>query len=180
MVMNGDDLATGARGVHPRGQILIPKFITVRVSDCMDPSSLSQQVGAYEKERLEALAAKPNTTVFTVKHDSVAEPWKVERVRRVLTTIAQRVTKFDDSVDDFVVRKTCMDEDSEVLAFQRQHPKMFWLVTDRQLMRQEKYRNALGGLLSVRDQVEAGRLTDGQEADATATSTVVQALNASK
>ena len=98
-------------------------------------------------------------------------------VRPVLSTIARRVASFGDEVDDFVVRKTCMSEDAEVLAFQRKHPKLYWLVTDRALMRQERYRNALGGLLGVRDRVESGALPEGQEADATATSTVMAALN---
>ena len=143
----------------------------------MDPAAVANEVGAYERERLEALAARPNTSVYTVKHDSVDEPWKMERLRPVLSTIARRVASFGDDVDDFVVRKTCMSEDAEVLAFQRKHPKLYWLVTDRALMRQERYRNALGGLLGVRDRVESGALPEGQEADATATSTVMAALN---
>ena len=141
----------------------------------MDPSQLASEVGAFEKERLERLAAKPNTDVYTVKHDHVAEPWKVERVRAVFERIAVRMKASPVDLDDFVFRKQCLEEE-EVLQFQRQHQKLFWLVTDRKKMNNEKYRNAIAALLTLRDNIEAGNLSDGQEADATATSVVMQAL----
>lgn len=144
----------------------------------MDPNELAKEVGAFEKERLEALAAKPNTTVYTVKHDNVHEPWKMERLRPVLSKLAARLATFEASVDDFTVRKTCLD-DPDILAFQRAHPKLYWLVTDRSLMHEDRFRNALGALLTVRDRVESGQLREGQEADATATSAVMRALGTS-
>ena len=81
---------------------------------------------------------------------------------------------FDDAVDDFTVRKTCLD-DAETLLFQRDHPKFYWMLTDRKVMRDERARNAVTGLLFVHEQVESG-VVSGEEANASATKTVLAAL----
>ena len=82
--------------------------------------NLPSQVGAYEQERLRALAQKPNTTVLTVEHDHKHAVWPVATLRPLLERLAERVTSFDESVSDFAVRKACL-EDPEVLRFKRDH-----------------------------------------------------------
>ena len=52
----------------------------------------SADVAAYQEEKLKKLAEKPNTTVFTVKHDHIAQAWPVKRVRAVVETIAKKMT----------------------------------------------------------------------------------------
>lgn len=136
----------------------------------------SADVAAFQKEKLKKLAEKPNTTVFTVEHENVAEAWPVKRVRKVLESIAKRIqTDFTEADSDFSVRKACLS-DSEVLAFQRQHPKLYWMVTDREKMKESKYRAAVSALLEVRSRVERGIIKEGEEADAAATRTVIDAL----
>lgn len=137
--------------------------------------NLASDVNAYEKNRLEELSERPNTTVLTVEHDFVNEPWPVSRLRPLLERLAKRVTEFPDETDDFVVRKTCLD-DPEVLEFQRMHPKLYWMLTDRKLVKEEKFRNAVNGLLLVRRKVEVGEVESGQEADGMATRTVLASL----
>ena len=137
--------------------------------------NLASDVNAYEKKRLEELSERPNTTVLTVEHDFVNEPWPVSRLRPLLERLAKRVTEFPDETDDFVVRKTCLD-DPEVLEFQRMHPKLYWMLTDRKLVKEEKFRNAVNGLLLVRRKVEVGEVESGQEADGMATRTVLASL----
>lgn len=137
--------------------------------------NLDTDVNAYEKQRLEELSQRPNTTVLTVEHDFVNEPWPVSRLRPLLERLAKRVTEFSDETDDFVVRKTCLD-DPEVLEFQRMHPKLYWMLTDRKLVKEEKFRNAVNGLLLVRRKVEVGEVESGQEADGMATQTVLASL----
>ena len=142
---------------------------------------LKTQVGTYEAERLERLAQEKNTSVYKVKHDKLHEPWPVNRLRPVLERLAARVVSFGDDVDDFTVRKTCIDEDKEVLAFQRDHTQLYWLLTDRKMVKEERFRNAMKGLLQIREKVEAGDVDDsgegeGSEADAMATRTVLAAL----
>ena len=137
--------------------------------------NLASDVNAYEKKRLEELSERPNTTVLTVEHDFVNEPWPVSRLRPLLERLAKRVTEFPDETDDFVVRKTCLD-DPEVLEFQRMHPKLYWMLTDRKLVKEEKFRNAVNGLLLVRRKVEVGEVESGQEADGMATQTVLASL----
>lgn len=110
-------------------------------------SGLPTDVHAFDTAHLEELSSRPNSTVYTVKHDHVHEPWPVERLRPVLERLATRVVSFDDDVDDFRVRKTCMEEDAEILAFQRDHPKFYWMLTDRKLMREPKFRDTVKGLL---------------------------------
>lgn len=138
--------------------------------------NLESDVGAYEKKRLQDLSSRRNTTVLTVEHDFINEPWPVSRLRPLLERLAKRVTEFPDGTDEFVVRKTCLD-DPEVLQFQRMHPQLYYMVTDRKLVKEEKFRNAVNGLLHVRGKVENGEVTNGQEADGMATQTVLSALH---
>lgn len=139
------------------------------------PPNLRTDVGAYQDAKLRALAADPTKTVLTVEHDFVNEPWRVERLRPLLESLAARVAAFGDDVDDFKVRKTCLD-DPEVLAFQRQHPKLYWLLTDRKMVRDARFRGAVTGLLHVRSKVENGEVEEGRDADAMATKSVLAAL----
>ena len=136
---------------------------------------LQSEVQAHHQERLRELAERPNTTVLTVEYDDKHDPWPVERVRPMMERLVARVLSFGDEVDDFRVRKTCLD-DPEVLAFQRQHPKLYWMLSDRKLMREERCRSAITGLLHVRSKVQSGEVTDEHEADGLATRTVLAAL----
>ena len=138
----------------------------------------SADVAAYQTEKLKKLAEKPNTTVFTVKHDQVTTAWPSKRVKSAVETIARKIhAEFTDTekFSDFCVRKECM-KDPEVLAFQRQHPKLYWMVTDREKMKEQKYRDVVGAMIELRHRVESGQVKDGEEADATATRVITDAL----
>ena len=137
--------------------------------------NLESEVGAYERKRLEELAERPNTTVLTVEHDFINEPWPVSRLRPLLEALAKRVSEFPDDASEFTVRKQCLD-DPEVLAFQRMHPKLYYMVTDRKLIREDKFRSAVNSLLHVRAKVERGEVSEGQEADGLATRSVLASL----
>ena len=129
-----------------------------------------------QEEHLRKLAERPNTTVYTVQHDRVAEPWPAARLRRVMEDLVGRALAYGDEVCDFRVRKELI-EDPEALAFYRAHPKMFHMITDRAVMREPHFRSAITGLLHVRDEVERGRVAEGHDADAMATRTVMTALS---
>ena len=73
------------------------------------------------------------------------------------------------------MRKTCLD-DPEVLAFQRRHPKFYWLLTDRALVKTTGLRDVVRGFLAVRERVESGEVVEGRDADALATRAVLTAL----
>lgn len=136
---------------------------------------MQTDVQAFENERLRKLSERPDATVLTVKHDFINDPWPEERLRNVMEPLVVRVLTFGEEVSDFAVRKKCM-EDSEVLEFQRRHPKMYWMLTDRKVMRDERSRKAITAMLYIRRQVDAGGVTEGEEADAMATKTVLAAL----
>jgi hypothetical protein len=137
---------------------------------------LPTEVNAFERDRLEELASRPNTTVLQPEYASVRDPWPAKRLRCVMEGLMARVLSFGEDVDDFVVRKTCLEENEEVLAFQRQHPRMYWMLTDRALMKEQSSRDAITGMLYVREQVECGAVQEGRDADAMATKTVLAAL----
>jgi hypothetical protein len=141
-------------------------------------SSIESEVGAYEKERLDKLSQQPNTTVFKTEYDSIHDPWEAKRLRGVAERVAKRVTEFGEDVSDFKVRKTCL-EDEDVLNFQRQHPKLFWLLTDREMVKDTRFRQALGAMFNVKEKVENGEIEEGRDADALATSSIVSALQQS-
>jgi hypothetical protein len=67
-------------------------------------------------------------------------------------------------------------KDPHVLAFQRQHPKLYWMVTDRKKMKEQKYRDVIGAMVELRKRVELGQVKEGEEADATATRVITDAL----
>ena len=136
---------------------------------------LPTSAGAYGRAHLEELAKRPGTVVYDVEHDSVTDPWPVVRLRAVFRSIAERVSTFSADADDFAVRKGCLDC-SEILAFQRQHPRLYWILTDRTLASTPMYQDAMRRMLEVRDKVERGVVTSAKEADALATREVTDAL----
>ena len=140
----------------------------------MGDSSLPTSVGAYENERLKELADQPNTTVYTVNHDAKHDPWKPKRLKRVIERLSSRVREFAPEVDDFTLRKQCLD-DEEILNFQRDHPKTYWMLTDRALANNPKAHAAVVAMLGIHSQLRSGNLSE-QEADAAATSAVMNAL----
>jgi hypothetical protein len=67
-------------------------------------------------------------------------------------------------------------QDEEVLDFQRQHPQLFWLLTDRKMVNDKRFQQALGAMFKVKEKVENGDIQEGHDADALATSSIVSAL----
>ena len=118
----------------------------------------------------------PNAQVMTVEHDFVNEPWEVKRLHTAFEKVAQRIfNDFPPDTSDFVVRKKLLD-DPEILALQRQHPRLYWTLTDRRLMADEHYRSVLRAMLKVRRQVETGQIPNNQKSDVAATNEIVAAL----
>lgn len=139
--------------------------------------SIPSDVQSVHREHLRDLSQRPNTTVLDVEHDIRNEPWSAARLRGVMESITARVMDTPDTVDDYTLRKTLLTGDNEMLAFQRQHPKFYWLLTDRTVMKEQKSRDAITGMLHVRDEIERGNVTDDHEADAMATRTIIQSLS---
>ena len=127
------------------------------------------------RARMEGIAARPNTTVLTPSYESTHAPWSAERLRGVVRTLRERVASFPDDAHDFHVRKQCL-EDCDILAFQRRHPKLYYVLTDRTLSGDARYRRIIDDLVEVRARVERGELADGATASAAATDAVVQSL----
>lgn len=136
---------------------------------------LSGDVQAYEQERLKELAAQPNTTVYQTEFTDRHDAWKGDKLRGIVEGLAKRVAEADESMSDFQLRKQCLD-DEQVLAFQRRHPHMYHMLTDRAFVKDTRFRQAIGAMLTLRERVDSGSLRDGDEADALAMSSIVAAL----
>lgn len=134
-------------------------------------NSLRAEAAALEEERLRELASRPNTTVYRAQHDDVDEAWKVATLRPVIERLTARVKAFGDDVSDFTVRKECLD-DEEILAFQRRHPNMYWMLTDRKMVADANFVKIMHDFVRVRQRVERGDI-GSQEADALATEAVL-------
>lgn len=132
-------------------------------------------VEGMERSRMEELASRPNTTVFEVSHDATHEPWSSGRLREVVARLRARVATYGSATSDFAVRKSCLD-DAEILAFQREHPKMYWLLTDRALLADDRCVKAVDALLDAHDDVQHGRVARGRDADAQVTRDVMRAF----
>jgi hypothetical protein len=132
-------------------------------------------VSSAEHKRLEELAANPKNRVLKVTHDFEKEPWESQRVAKAVQTILDKSMASDIS-DDFKMRKNLLN-DPEIKAFQFDHPRMFFTLTDRNMMREPKYRKAIEGMLNVHRMMEKGVVQKGDVASAVATQTVMHALN---
>ena len=135
----------------------------------------AEVVSSAERKRLEELAANPKNRVLEVTHDFVKEPWESQRVAKVVKTIIDK-SLASELTDDFTMRKDLL-KDPEIKAFQFDHPRMFWTLSDRTMMREPKYRRAIEGMLNVHLMLEKGVVQKGDVASAVATQTVMHALN---
>jgi len=117
----------------------------------------------------------PQAEVLTVAYDSRHEPWTTEDLVWVCNTIFGRIYEFPCNTPDFKVRKTLL-EDEKILRFQRSHPRMYYTITDRNLMKVDKYRVAIQSLITTRAKVESGHIPDDKMADAFATQAIINSL----
>ena len=65
--------------------------------------------------------------------------------------MAQRVTGFAEDVSDFGPED--MHSGQGGARFQRDHPQLFWLLTDRKMVRDRRLQQALGAMLTVKEKV---------------------------
>ena len=136
------------------------------------PSSVVQ----LDDERMKELASRPNTVVYGETYDATHEAWSSQRLRDVAERIALKVGEIGEEVDSFRLRKRCMAEDEEISNFQEHHPRLYWLLTDRDVLSNEKARSAMAAMIHVRKLVEQGDLKEGSEADLMAAQGILQAF----
>ena len=163
-----------------------------RTSNVATSSSLdSKNVRLLTEEHIRNLAHKRNATVYTVQHTSIHEPWKVERVRRVSAKIinitrSQQLTppplsdsrlESQDESSELQAKGSSRDVDAhaDVVEFERDHPHLYKMLSNPQMVNDDRFIQAFEALLRVREDVELGRIS-ASEADSTATSTLMSAL----
>ena len=121
----------------------------------------------------------PRAEIYEVTHDRVQEPWESRRLERIFNKIVTKVFEFEESTNDFTVRKTLL-EDADILEFQRGHPRLYYVLTDRKLLREEKYKNVLKNMLLLRQRVERESLASDERTDAMATNVIISSLMSEK
>lgn len=129
----------------------------------MDTSKL-----AYEKHVEEMRRTHPNATVLETQYIE-HEPWKVETLTNICEQIARRTRENTEISDLFRYRKSLLKE-KDILAFQRHHPKLFWMLTDKDTVSDPKYQKTLGYFLNILYLKESGKIN---ESDANATASKV-------
>ena len=115
----------------------------------------------------------PNAEIYEVKHDRIQEPWKVDRLQKIFKKIVTRVLEFDESTNDFVIRKTLL-QDADILEFQRGHPRLYYVLTDRNVITQEKYAKLVNKMLLLRQSMDGS--PPDERVDAMATNLIVSSL----
>ena len=138
-------------------------------------NKLQGEVTAFQKERIDELKQQNHTSIYETKHDFKHEPWKATTLRPLMEQLATTVTNFGDEVSDFKVRKECL-KNKDFLNFQRDHPQLYYLMTDRKMLRDDRFRQAFSSMLEVREQIDSGNMSDGTEADGMIMSGIVSAL----
>ena len=142
-------------------------------------NKLEGDVTAFQKERIEELKNQDRTSIYETKHDFKHEPWKASTIRPLLEDLAAMVSSFGNETSDFMVRKSCLKEE-RFLKFQRDHPQLYYLMTDRKMLRDDRFRQAFTSMLFVREKIDSGSLSDGTEADGMIMNGIVSALQTSK
>lgn len=130
------------------------------------------------KERMRKIAEREGATVLETTFSKRIEPWAPDKVRAVWDKIDRVGATHANIADDIKYRKALLQHE-DILEFQRCHQKLFWTMTDRQLMTQPHYRSAIAAMLGVRDRVVAGELSE-DAANAESSSAVLEALTASQ
>lgn len=121
----------------------------------------------------------PNAEVLELSHDATHEPWSVRDLNNVFENIVGRIfSDFSDTDSDFTVRKTLITDDKCILKFQRDHPRLYYVLTDRKLMADRKYRSTICNMLRVRAEIECGRCPGDERGDAVATQAIMNSLGA--
>jgi len=118
----------------------------------------------------------PRAEVMEVTHEFKHEPWKAYDLTVIFDDIVRRIfSDFHPDQADFVVRKSLLQTPS-ILCFQRDHPRLYYVVTDRSLMANATYRSTLSQMLRVRKEIEAGRLPDDERGEAAGVEAIVSSL----
>lgn len=147
-------------------------FLSVYYKKMSSAPSLVQ----LDDARLKELASRPNTVVYGETHDSTHDPWSAQRLRDVAERLARKVGEIGEEVDNFRLRKRCMADDEEIAAFQEAHPRLFWLLTDREVLSDGRARSAMAAMLHVRAMVERGDVRAGTDADLMAAQGILEAF----
>ena len=121
----------------------------------------------------------PNAEVFRASHTHVQKPWKVKTVRKVVNKIHELMTTEYRGLDLFTARKRCC-EDELINDFHKRHLELFFAVSDREKMEDVNYRSTIFNLIELRSKIERGEVEDGLQADAMATSIVMNTLSSEK
>ena len=123
--------------------------------------------------------ANPNAKVYRRVEGVVREPWKTDRLMDVFDAIVSQTLKKEDDEPVFNFRKRLLRENmnGDVLPFQQDHPKLYFMLTDKKTMSQAKYRDALKGMVLVQREVERGNVAKGKEADSMAGTAVLRAIH---
>ena len=129
-----------------------------------------------DDERLKELASRPNTVVYGETHDATHDPWSAQRLREVTERLAARICDFGEEIDDFRLRKRCIEEDEEFAAFQEAHPRLYWNLTDRKVLADRRALSAMATMLHVREMVERGDVKGGVDADRLAAQGILEAF----
>lgn len=117
----------------------------------------------------------PTAKILELSHDFVRDPWPSRRLEKVFNLIVRRIYEFPADSHDFAVRKSLL-ADTEILEFQRAHPRLYYVLTDRAMMKETRYRDVLKKMLLLRQGVESGEVAADERADAVATQIVVSSL----
>ena len=137
---------------------------------------MEAQYDAFEEQRLRQLASE-GAEVYTVEHENKHDPWPFVKIRGIMQQVASQMEGTEhEELDDFKFRRALLENNEEMRRFKKDHLNLFMMVTDREKMRDRRYRGAVEAILTVHLQVERGEISAGRDADATATRAVIAAL----
>ena len=149
-------------------RVVVPFLRGLKGRD-MNPAAI-----VAERQRMEELARRPNTRFAgdaRLCRGALAGGPRVRRGHRIVQQCLSSTVE-----DDFQMRKELL-RDGEIKAFQHQHPRMFWTLTDRKVVREPKNVRAIEAMLNVHRMVEAGVVQKGDYSNAVATQAVMHALS---
>ena len=124
-------------------------------------ASSGRRLESLTKERLEELAERDDTSVYTHTHDTVFEPWDAARVKRCLRRIVDVSRRSDtaDAARSELLGTTTSNECSEMRAFAELHQRTWERFTDPAVASNEGHVRTYLHMLDTRERLRRGELT---------------------
>lgn len=118
----------------------------------MQPSNM--RVESLTDERLQELAAQPNTTVMKPVHDVTFEPWPPEEIETIMDTLIKLTKEFGSKASALALK------DAKMKRFSETHVTMFSKLTNENFCADSRKVAIFRAMIATRKEMVKGNLSE--------------------